>query len=650
MSSIFGIGLSGLNAAQAGLLVTSHNITNATTEAYHRQQAITGTQIPEKTGSGFFGNGTVVETVRRAYSQFLDGAMLQADAQSEYLAAYGAQITQIDNMLADPTAGLSPALQSFFSGVQDVASNPASVPSRQQLISFAQALVSRFQSFDARLDDMRKGVNSQMTSIVGEVNTLATQLAEVNQQIVVAQAGDKTREPNDLLDTRDRLLGQLNKLVRITTVKQSDGTLGVFIGNGQSLVLGSKSFQLEAAMSPQNPEDFQLFYVAGSSRIPLDSTMIQGGQLGGMMQFRAQTLDRAQNQLGLVATVLAKTFNDQHALGMDLSGSLGGAFFNVPQADVVDNANNTGSAVISATNTNVGALVASDYTLTLSGTTWRLLRESDGNVSTFTTFPQTIDGMTIDLTSGTAASGDSFRLQPVRNGSGDISVSITDTAKIAAAAPIVTAFDIDNTGKAVVSAGVVVDTTNAAFATSGQLTPPVLIRFTSATQYSIYNNANPAAPTLIEANITYNPNASNDVFPTPGARDYGYRISLTGAANTGDEFTVGYNTNGVADNRNALLLAGLQTKNTVSGGTANYQSAYTQLVSQIGNQARDIEVQTKAQDALVAQTREAQQSLSGVNLDEEAANLMRYQQQYQAAGKVLALASKMFDTVLELGA
>ena len=165
----------------------------------------------------------------------------------------------------------------------------------------------------------------------------------------------------------------------------------------------------------------------------------------------------------------------------------------------------------------------------------------------------------------------------------------------------------------------------------------------------MFDNTNPAAPALLEAGIAYNPAANNDVFPTPGALDYGYRISLTGAAVAGDRFTVGYNTSGVADNRNALLLAGLQTVSTVGNGTANYQSAYSQLVAQVGNRAREIEVQGKAQDTIVTQTQAAQQSLSGVNLDEEAANLIRYQQAYQASGKVLQVASTLFDTILELG-
>lgn len=645
--SIFQIGVSGLNAAQAGLLVTSHNITNASREGYHKQEAVTTTQVPLQTGSGFFGQGVLVETVRRAYSQFLDNALLQAETQASYLDTYHAQISQINNMLADPTAGLSPTLQAFFSGVQDVASNPSSVPSRQQLLSLTQGLVARFQSFDGRLSDLRTAVNRQVSDVTGEINTLAGEIASLNDQIVRMQA-DPSKPPNDLLDQRDALLSELNKLVRVSAIGLSDGSINVFIGNGQSLILGNQAFELDAGPSAENPQDYGIFYVAGSNRIPLSSSSLQGGTLGALFDFRGQTLDSAQNQLGLVATVLAQTFNDQHELGMDLEGNLGGAFFEVPQASAIANQSNTGSAVLAATNTDVGALTGSDYRVQFASGAWTVTRLSDNTQSTFATLPQVVDGVQISIASGAAAAGDSFLVQPTRNGARDIAGSITDTSKIAAAAPVRTAADIDNIGKATISPGVVVDTGNAAFATAGALTPPILIRFTSPAVYSIYDNTNPASPALIQAGIAYDALAQNEVFPTSTSVDYGYRVSLTGVAAAGDAFTVGYNTSGVADNRNALLLAGLQTTNTVANGTANYQSAYTQLVSQVGNRTRQIQVQSQAQDALVTQARAAQQSLSGVNLDEEAANLIRFQQAYQASGKVLQIANSLFASILEL--
>ncbi|MFN0314228.1 MAG: flagellar hook-associated protein FlgK [Burkholderiales bacterium] len=643
-TGILGIAVSGLNAAQAGLAVTSHNIANASTDGFHRQTAIQATQFSQPTGSGFFGRGVVVDTVLRSYSQFLDGAVLTAQTQQSYLDTYGAQISQLDNMLADPNSGLSPSLQSFFSAVQDVATNPSSVPSRQQMISAAQTMVARFQTFDSRFEEIRKGINSQLVSVVGSINAYTRELAEVNDQITRQQT-DPSQPPNDLLDQRDALIAKINGLVKTTTITQSDGSVNVFIGNGQSLVVGAQNFTLSAQPMPEDPENLGVYYQSGATSVRIPERLLQGGTVSALLDFRAQ-LNSVQNQVGRVATVLAYTFNDQHHLGQDLAGNLGGDFFAEPSAKIVANQTNTGTGVLSVAYANVGALTTSDYRLSLSGATYTLTRLADNTQTTFATFPQTIDGMTISLASGTVSNGDDFLIQPTRVGARDIGVALSDTTLIAAAAPVRTSTSLSNSGSATISPGVVTNTANPAFATAGALTPPILIRFTTPTTYSVFNNTNPAAPVLLEGGITYNPAASNAVFPTPGALDYGYRISLSGAAATGDSFTVNYNSGGVADNRNALLLAALQTANTVANGTTSYQGAYSQMVSDVGNKANEVQIQSKGQDALVRQTISAQQSLSGVNLDEEAANLLRFQQAYQASSKVIAISGRLFDDIL----
>ena len=626
--SIFNIGVSGLNAAQASLAVTSHNIANAGTDGFHRQSAVQGTETPQGSGAGFFGRGVEVETVRRAYSQFLDNAVLTAQAQGSYLDTYNSQISQIDNLLADPSAGLSPALQSFFSSVQDVASNPSSVPSRQAMITQGQVLSARFQALDTQLTQMRTGVNQQLTDTVTQINAKAQSIAQLNEQIRTVQS-NATQPPNDLLDKRDQLVADLNQLVKTSVVKQSDGSYSVFVGNGQTLVLGNQAYALSAAASAADPKDYSISYIANGATIPISTNTLQGGALGALLDFRSQSLDTAQNNLGRVAIVLAQTFNDQHELGQDLNGNLGQAFFNVPAGQVVTNANNTGTAVITATDSSVGALTGSDYRLSFNAGTWTLTRLSDNTTSTFATFPQTVDGVTLSLASGAAANGDSYLIQPTRNGARDISVAIADTSLVAAAAPIRASAAAANTGDGKITAGSV----NAPPPPNANLQSAVTITFTSATTFDVtgIGTGNPTGVAYTSnGNITYN----------------GWTVQITGTPAAGDVFTIGPNTAGVADNRNALLLAGLQTVNTVANGTANYQSAYSLIVSSIGNRANDIKVQSTAQTALVQQTTAAQQSLSGVNLDEEAANLIRFQQAYQANGKVIQIASTLFNTIL----
>jgi flagellar hook-associated protein 1 len=627
--SIFSIGVSGLNAAQAGLVTTSHNISNASTDGFTRQTVVQSNRNPQSTGSGFFGQGVEVTTVRRLYSQFLDSQVLSAETQAASLDAFLAQAKQIDNVLADPSSGLSPALQSFFSGVQDVAANPSSVPSRQSMISLGEALVSRFQAIDTRFAEIRSGVNNQVDDVVGRINMLASEISTLNRQIV-SSPNTEAQPANDLLDQRDTLVSELNKLVRVNVITQSDGSYNVFIGTGQSLVVGASTLTLTSRTSTEDPTSIEIGYLVGSTTVVLQADTLQGGELGGLLTFLDDTLTPAQNEFGRVATVLTQTFNAQHRLGQDLNGALGGDFFVPPVATVVGRTSNTGNGVVSATLANVGQLTASDYRVSYTGANYIVTRLSDDTQQTFATLPQTIDGVTIALASGTPAAGDSFLVQPTRFAARDIDLAIADTSLIAAAAPIRTATTLANVGNAKISAGVVNSVANL------PLPGTVTLTYAQATNQFTVTGAVPAAgPFAYSAGaaITFN----------------GMTVSVTGTPADGDTFTIVNNTSGVADNRNALLLGQLQTMQTVANGTASYQSAYSQVVSRVGNDTREVQTQSNAQDSLVKQTREAKLSFSGVNLDEEAANLIRYQQAYQASGKVLQVASTLFDTLLQLG-
>jgi len=541
-TSILSIGQSALAAAQVGLSTTGHNIANAATPGFSRQLVIQNAAQPQNFGFGFMGQGTEIAAVKRVYSEFLGSQMRTAQATKSGLDGYYAQIKQIDNLLADPASGLSPALQSFFSGIQDVASNPAAIPSRQAALSSAEALASRFQSLSGRLKEVEQGINSQITSSVSIINTYAKQIAELNDAVGRAQSASG-QPANDLLDQRDQLILDLNKEIKATVVKQDDGHYNVFIGNGQPLVVGVKTASLTTAASLTNPERIEVAYrTAGNTFIAGESGFV-GGKLGGLIEFRKQTLEPAQNSLGRVAIGLAGTFNAQHRLGFDLNGNAGGDFFTLAAPAVNSHAGNAGTAVISGSIADANALTTSDYSLKYDGTEYTLTRLSDNTATQFPTLPQTVDGVTLDLASGAPATGDSFLIRPTINGATAFAVAITDPAEIAAAA-------------------------------------------------------------------------------------------VTGA---------------VGDNRNALLLAALQKANTLGNGTATYQRAYSQLVSQIGNKTRELDVSSSAAGKLLSEATLSIQAESGVNLDEEATNLLRYQQAYQAAGKVMQIASEMFDVLLTLG-
>lgn len=646
MSDIFGIALTGLRAAQIGLSTTGHNISNANTPGYNRQQIVQAANPAQFSGAGFLGQGVSVTTVERVYSRFLDAQVQSAQTQSTYLDTYSAQISQIDNMLADPAAGLSPALQDFFKGVHDVAANPSSVPSRQSMVSFAEAMVTRFQTLNQRFEEIRDGVNSQITASVGLINGYAEQIAALNQDIVALRGSDQP--PNDLLDQRDKLIADLNKEVNVTTVRQNDGSYNIFVGRGQALVVGEYAYKLSAAPSLEDATRVDVSYVSNGSVLTLPQDALNAGNLGGLLAFRGETLDRAQNELGRVAIGLAQSFNDQHRLGQDLDGNPGGYFFTVrgatgvpgqnavPSAKVSANGtNNAASGVPDVTLTDIGALTASDYTLARTAGGFTLTRNSDKTVLfSNAALPQTVDGLTI-VAPGVSSPGDNWLIQPTREGARDIGVVSGDPAKIAAAAPMRATAASANTGSGKIASGSV----NPPPPPNVNLQQPLTITFTSPTTYDVSSPT--SVPPIALVGVAYVPGANISY--------NGWTTQISGTPAAGDVFTVGANSGGVADNRNALLLAGLQTQTLFAGGTATYQSAYSQMVSSVGVQSRTMSVTALAQTSLLSQTQQTQQSLSGVNLDEEAANLLRYQQAYQASGKMMEIASTLFNALLSLG-
>ncbi|GGC03718.1 flagellar hook-associated protein FlgK [Oxalicibacterium flavum] len=643
MANILSIAKSGLAAAQIGMATTSHNIANQKTPGYSRQLVIQTSAGATNQGVGFIGNGVDVQTVQRVYNSFLATQAMSAQSSASQYSTYYAQISKINNLVADSSVGLSPVLQDFFAGLQDLVANPGTAASRQAMLSGAEALAARFRSLDSQLQGMRQGVNEEITAAVTNINAYAKQIAQLNEAIAKAQNGTG-QPPNDLLDQRDLLVAELSKQTKVTIVQQESG-YGVFIGNGQPLVVGPNVQELVVMPSTTDPGRLQVGYNASGTNILIPENSLTGGNLGGLFEYRSKTLDQIQNALGRIAIGLASTFNEQHKLGLDQNGDLGTDFFNVASPAVQAGAGNSPGSAIGAAITDAGALSTNDYRISFDGTNYRVTRLPD-NVSVYNDddFPaDIIDGVTLTL-DGPMAAGDEFMIRPTANGASNFNVLITDTKLIAAAAPVVTGATTGNAGSGTISTG----TANAAY-TPATLTPALTLTYDSATStFSGFPNMD--VDVTVNGVTTTIP-AGDPVPYTAGATISfgGVEIQISGAPANGDTFTVGPNVNGSGDNRNMLLLGELQTKNVLQGGTANYNSAYSQIVSQVGNKTRELQVNSEADAALLLQIQTAQQSESGVNLDEEATNLLQYQQAYQAAARVMQAVSDMFDVLISLG-
>lgn len=670
-NSMFYTGLSGLNVAQAALVTTGHNTANVNTPGYSRQAAQTASAGGvNMVGVGFFGSGAKVVDVTRSYDQYLASQLNQAQSTNQALSTYYTQISQIDNLLANQQAGLAPQLQTLFTHVQAVANTPADPAARQQLISSSQALANQFRTMDQYLTNLNASVNDQVVGSVDQINTYAEQIASLNKQVAMLSNGTGKQAPNDLLDQRDQLVTELGKLVGTKLVVQDGGQYNVFIGNGQTLVLGDKATKLAAVSSSRDPSQTTVATVnAAGNKVEVQESVLTGGSLGGLLQFRNETLSNAQNSLGRMAIALADTFNAQHRLGVDLNGALGADFFSQAVPGVLANSRNTGSLDLSASFSDVAGLTTSDYRVDITNATgpvYTATRLSDNTVFNSSALlpANTFDGVTLVFAGGPAAVGDSFLIQPTRTGARDLSVLVSDPAKVAAASPIITGNTAGNQGSGAISAGAVDKSYPAS-----PLAATVTLTYASATNelsgfpvgsavtVTLANGAAKTYGLAGDGTTYYDLTPPAPVQPATGSAGVpftsgasisfdGITVNISGNPADGDSFTIGNNTGGVSDGSNALLLGALQNKKTIGGGSASFNDAYGQLVSTVGNKARQIQIANTAQTSLSTQIRAFQQAVSGVNQDEETANLLMYQQMYQANAKVIQTASTMFDAVL----
>lgn len=656
MSGLLNIGMTGVNAAQGQLITTSHNIANVNTPGFHRQKVIQSAMTPFFSGVGFFGTGTKMTTVVRAYDQFLENQMLSTDTRRSEYATYATQVRQIDNMLADPTAGLSPAMDAFFAGVREVAADPTNLAARQSLLSAAQALVGRFNTLDNRLTEIREGVEYDIRATVEEINTLANGIAELNQQIVVAQATGAGKPANDLIDQRWQLVSELNKLVQVTTKVQDDGTLSVFIGSGQSLVQSNQATKLGTVQDKNDPQRYGVALIPrNGDPIVIPERLITGGQLAGLLEFRRESLDSTQNRIGMIAVSIASAFNNQQKLGVDLSGALGLDFFSLPAPRVIPG---NAAAVSFAFDTdpatddiaNLGDLTDADYELKFDGTNYVITNLSTKASKTLGVGPDPyyFEGLNIDISASTLAGGGTALIQPTRYMARDIKMTVTDPRQIAAGGPVISYAPTANngTGKvsdiAVSNVNGVVGNWNLELAyNNGFLT--------------LNMNPPPGGGFGISPSNAFDPatDATGKTFTVTVAGGFEFSFTLSGTPENGDTFNLHPTEVGIADNRNANMLAALQTakllfNNTVNAPTSTIDSAYSQLVNKVGNKTHEMQINERTQTTLFEQACEARDAISAVNLDEEAANLVRYQQAYQASGRVMSVAQRLFDEIISI--
>lgn len=887
MSDLLRIGATGINAYQNALTVTGNNITKANVEGYSRQEVTLAAQTAQQLGAGYIGTGVINDGVRRISDDFLVGQLRQDTSAFHNLDSYLSNIEQIDSLLANPSTGLTAGIENFFKAVESGAQNPSSIPARQSVLSEAEGMIERFSTLGDRLNDQNDIINQQLGTLAKQISALATGIAAINNAIAKAGGSSLGDQPNDLLDQRDEKLKELAKLVSVTVTEQNGGLINVFIGNGQALVIGTSANELVAQEGVTDPFRFDLGFVQGVT-FQTVSQDLNGGELGGVLNFRSNVLDRTFNEIGRIALAMTEEINKLQNIGIDLEGNFGTDFFvdiNTPEvmADrVVGSRDNVlpDDRVVTVEILDTREITTSDYILEMkAGAAFTITRMSDdtevfrGVSSGFFPLNVELDGLSIVLESGSFQTGDKFLIQPTRQAALNIEMAITRTQEIAFAFPISMDASLGNVGNGLISQGEMLSihqtdgtTLLDTFAVPGQLSPPMIIRFTSSTSYDVFDNTDPANPVDLQPPMrsrVYFPGLVNEVFsrdpnqtrvtsdtaindtvvagvpngfpletltittidpdsgiptsqtatllanatakqaaetigqldgvaafadtsmvlqvtdvaagvmtvtlngvdltdptlglvPVPITVDFirdrindsgvlaldgivatsdgvnltvrsttgedlsfavtgggvgdqldisqangqpalggavttvavgdtatiggvvavdmadsgymnssiaadagrfssislaqntykGFQVALTGTPAVGDEFSIGFNTDGISDNRNGVALAALAKASTIQNSGISFQEAYGQLVGFIGTDTAQTRINQEASEALLRQSQANRDSLSGVNLDEEAARLIQFEQAYNASAQVVNIARQIFDSLL----
>ncbi len=640
MSGIFNIGVRSLQANQAALQTTGNNIANVNTPGYSRQSVVVQTVQGQYTGGGYIGAGVDISTVQRQHSEFLT----RQSALSSSVAASDterlAQLKQLEDVFQGGDAGLGSAISDMMNAFSDVANAPTDLSARAVVLTRVDEATARIRTAESRMADLRRGVGSELASAVASVNSLAVRIAKVNQEI--ARTNGSGQAPNDLLDQRDQLIKDLNGYVQTSSVAADDGTVSIFLASSQPLVLGTNVRPVALGTDTfGDPSKVKLTLTQGSNTTVLEEATLGGGKLAGLLRFQNSDLQDAGQLLGRLALAIGTAVNAQHRLGLDLKGAAGGDLIQMgPIPDGLPASSNSGNATVAVAvqtipNSGASSLLASDYQINFTGSSaGSVTRLSDGLVTEFSTTPIKIDGLDLTIT-GTAAQGDSFLLKPFSAVAATIATAFASPGALAISSPVAARAGSSNLG-----------TLSLASLVTRSVPAPtaVTLTFTAPGTYTRSDTGATTYPYTAGQAIDYNP-------ATLSTSASGWSLTLKGAAVAGDTFVVGSNASVQpnADPRlnagNALSLMALRDAALFDGSAMT--DGYAGLMAQVGVMVQGASYAADVSQSIANNVEQDRSSVAGVNLDEEAAKLLQYQQAYQASAKMLQIAQGVFDALLQ---
>jgi len=660
--SLYQTGVSGLLASQQQLATTGHNIANVNTDGYTRQRADQNASVGLNNGNNYIGSGTYIQDITRLYDQFSHKEQLLNQSNLGNADSLHARLTQLDQIMSTSGNAVVGSLDNFYQALNGVADDPNDSGLRSIVLNQAKILSNDFNELNTNFDNMTKAVNGEIEQVASKISEISREIAKINETIMHSNGALQTGQPNDLLDTRDQLISELSEYTRVSTVEDTNGVLTVMIGQGTTLVAGITPLTLQVNAGDPDAKQTELNLVSGSSSVAINASTL-GGSLAASFEFRDEHLSQTRTEIDRLAMAISSTLNDSQASGLDLNGLQGANIFTdinsaqLQQGRVLAHSTNAPASTAQAQITidDVSKLPTDEFEVRfdLASNAYTLYNLTTGGSDNLGAPGSGTPAGTHTLSAygfsfvetGTPSDRDTFTIVPTKNSAALMEATLTDGNAIAAS----TAVEITPSDKNVSDGKVKIlnvnDPVNAR--ASMPIRIDVLENPVGTFNYTITDNLGATS-----APIPYPPPPAAalqvSLPPSPSATAFTIEISGTpsgGGPNAPEQFFIG-DSFGVGNGNNAVAMAKTQEVGVTNGGKETFGKSLAVSTSVVGSKASNANLTADTAQALYTQAYNRNQATSGVNLDEEAANLLKYQQAYQAASQIISTANTIFDTIL----
>jgi flagellar hook-associated protein 1 FlgK len=661
--NLYQTGVSGLQSAQQQLGTTGHNIANVNTEGYTRQRAEQATVAGNANSGNFIGAGTYVQDITRLYDQFSYKEQLLNKSNLSHADSISTDLNQLNQIMSFSNEAIGGSIDRFYQAANGIADNPSDIGLRNIALSQAEVLATDFNSLNDNLDQLEKSTNGEIEQIANKISQISLDLAKVNEQILDNKNLNQTGQPNDLLDKRDQLVSQLGEYTSVNTIEDPNGVMTVMIGNGATLVAGTTALTVSVQAGDPDPLQTKLQLNSHNGSVALDGAKL-GGAIAAKIEYRDEHVAKARSELNRLAMSMSQTLNQTQAQGLDLNAQQGLDIFTdinstgLQNSRVLASSKNSGSVQAGIKITDISLVPTHEFSVKYDGSDYIMTNEFNGSKTTLAESPlgsgvyPSDFGFEFSVNSGTPKVNDSFTLRPTENSAALMHVTLNDPKGIAASSAISVAANDNNVSNGAVN---IVNVTNPEIAraftegSNAKLTVDVYESVPGTFEYRVYDAANPPpAPSLANGSFAAGASAVIDMPPLPAIA--AFQIEIAGlpvgqGLFAREKFTI-LDVFGSGNASNASIMATTQEKQILAGGKQTFNQALATATADVGSNASSAEFVVDTAQALYTQAYNRNQSKSGVNLDEEAANLLKYQQAYQASSQIISVANTIFDTLL----